>query len=235
MNRETFRNWTCLGISATIALVNILYTRITAYQPKTMFSLRRETQISGSYRLGKRQFLDTSGNITGVIVADDDPMIRSVLRAKLEAFGVNVFLASDGLEAVEFAARVQASLIILDLNMPRLNGLLACQRIRQMPGNARTPIVILTSTIAKDTEVAATRVGATGYFMKPFRMSLLLQELSRFLPITDVTRDLIRGEADRVNKIANSVSNPGGDKTSGKSGSDSLLDRDKYILNVLRG
>lgn len=235
MNEKTFCNRTCPDIAATIEFVNTLYTGVTAYLPKTMFMRRREEPDHRIMAIGKEAILETSANITGVIVADDDPMIRSVLRAKLEALGVNVFLASDGLEAVEFAARVQAALIILDLNMPRLNGLLACQRIRQMPANARTPIVILTSTIAKDTEVAAKRVGATGYFMKPFRMSLLLQALSQFLPITDVARDLIRREADRVNRIANSVTAPGGDKTLGKPGSDSLLDRDKYILDVLRG
>jgi CheY-like chemotaxis protein len=179
--------------------------------------------------------LETSGNISGVIVADDDPMIRSVLRAKLETIGVNVFVASDGLEAVAFAARVRAALIILDLNMPRLNGLLACQRIRQMPANARTPIVMLTSTIAQDTELAAARVGATAYFKKPFRASLLLQELSQFLPISDATRDSIRREADRVNSIAHAVSTSVGDRTAGTSRPDNLLDRDKSILNVLRG
>jgi CheY-like chemotaxis protein len=64
-------------------------------------------------------------------------MIRSVLRAKLEAPDLNVFVAGDGLEAVELASRVRAVLIILDLQMPRLNGMLACQRIRQQPGNAQ--------------------------------------------------------------------------------------------------
>ncbi len=66
-------------------------------------------------------------------------------------------------------------------------------------------------------------------------MSLLLQELARFLPITDVVRDLICREANRVNRIAGSASAAGGEKTSGKTGSDILLDRDKHILNALRG
>ena len=78
--------------------------------------------------------------VTGIIVADDDGMIRSILRASLDALDLNVFLASDGLEAVELASRIRAALIILDLKMPRMNGMLACQQIRLLPGNARTPI-----------------------------------------------------------------------------------------------
>jgi DNA-binding response OmpR family regulator len=57
-------------------------------------------------------------------------MIRSILRASLDALDMDVFLAADGLEAEEFASRIRAVLIILDLRMPRLNGLLACQQIR---------------------------------------------------------------------------------------------------------
>ena len=65
--------------------------------------------------------------VGNVIVADDDPMIRSVLQAKLETLGLNVFLTADGLEAVGLASRIPAALIILDLKMPKLNGLLACE------------------------------------------------------------------------------------------------------------
>jgi CheY-like chemotaxis protein len=181
--------------------------------------------------------LETSADITGVIVADDDPMIRSVLRAKLEAINLNVFVTSDGLEAVELASRIRAAVIILDLKMPRLNGLLACQRIRQLPGNAQTPIVILTSVPGKDAEAAAAHVGATAYFLKPFRPALLLQALSRFLPIDATTRDLIRRNADLVSGIGKSAPKPVGEATpaSSKAGSRGPLDRGKDILDVLRG
>jgi two-component system, OmpR family, alkaline phosphatase synthesis response regulator PhoP len=114
----------------------------------------------------------TVGN---VIVADDDPMIRSVLQAKLETLGLNVFLTADGLEAVGLASRIPAALIILDLKMPKLNGLLACERIRQMPCNAQTPVAILTSTHEKSAEAAGLMAGATVFFTKPFRASLLME------------------------------------------------------------
>lgn len=178
-----------------------------------------------------------SPSVTGVIIADDDPLIRSVLRAKFDAINVNVFVTSDGLEAVELASRIRASLIILDLNMPHLNGLLACKRIRQLPGNQQTPIVILTSVPGKDAEAASAHVGATAFFAKPFRPTLLLQELSRFLPISDDTRDLIRRNAESVSGIAASAPKrvDGTTSTSGRPGSGGTLDRGKDILDVLRG
>jgi CheY-like chemotaxis protein len=175
----------------------------------------------------------TTTNGTGIIVADDDTMIRSILRASFEALDLNVLLASDGLEAVEFASRIQAALIILDLKMPRLNGMLACQQIRQLPGHEQTPIVILTALPGKDPETAAARVGATGYFVKPFRPALLLQALAQFLPINDVKRDVIRRNADRASGIVGAPPAPVGDITSGSSGS-AGLNRGKDILNALR-
>jgi CheY-like chemotaxis protein len=203
--------------------------------PRMTFTRRWEAPNYQVYRLAKRQILDIPVQTTGVIVADDDRMVRSVLRAQLEALNLNVFVAGDGLEAAELASRVHAVMIILDPQMPRLNGMLACERIRQLPGHAQTPIVILTSTSGKDAEAVAARVGATAYFMKPFRPALLLQALAGFLPISDSARDLIRRNADRANGIAQPAPRSVHDITARKPGSDGVLDRGKNILDVLRG
>jgi CheY-like chemotaxis protein len=154
--------------------------------------------------------VDPSPNATGVIVADDDPIIRSVLRAAFEAIGLNVFVADNGQEAVRLAARFQAALIILDLKMPQLDGLGACHQIRQLPGNAQTPIVMLTASVGRNFEAAASSVGVTRYHVKPFRTPLLMQAVSRFLPISDAARDLIRRDADRANRIAAATTTPAG-------------------------
>jgi CheY-like chemotaxis protein len=174
--------------------------------------------------------------VGNVIVADDDPMIRSVLQAKLETLGLNVFLTADGLEAVGLASRIPAALIILDLKMPKLNGLLACERIRQLPCNARTPIAILTSTHEKSAEAAGLMAGATVFFTKPFRASLLMNELVRYLPISDAVRGDLRREAERVSEIAQTApkaADPHGGRANAQS--DDALDRGKYILDTLRG
>jgi CheY-like chemotaxis protein len=146
-----------------------------------------------------------------------------------------VFLVCDGLEAVEYASRMRAALIILDLKMPRLNGLLACQRIRQLPGNEHTPIAILTSMQGKEAEAAATRVGATTYFTKPFRPALLLQAVSHYLPISEAAREVLRLGADQANGYDRPAPRAAGAIVTKHRGPEGLLDRGKNILDVLRG
>jgi two-component system chemotaxis response regulator CheY len=183
--------------------------------------------------------LSIVSSITGIIVADDDPVIRGILRTKLAAIGQDVFLAVDGEEAIAFAQRMRAALVILDLKMPRLNGLLACQRIRQLPGYEQTPIVILTSSDGEQVEAAATRVGATAFLTKPFRSGPLMEVLSRFLRIDAVTLRAIRLSAVRVTRMAGpgpaGVPAPARDEISAGLREESGLDRGKTILALLRG
>ena len=81
-----------------------------------------------------------------VIVADSDRILRGILRSLLDTSGFNVLLAVDGLEAIDYATRTLARLVILDFNMPNLDGLAACGQIRRLPGYADVPIAILTSS-----------------------------------------------------------------------------------------
>src|SRR6185437_7104904 len=104
-----------------------------------------------------------------VIVADNDSMIRDILRSAFERAGFNVFLAVDGIEAIDLAARTQARLVILDYKMPKLDGFAACEQIRQLEGYGEVPIVILTAFDDDTTRAAAGRARATQFFSKPFR------------------------------------------------------------------
>jgi CheY-like chemotaxis protein len=135
---------------------------------------------------------------TGVIVADDDPLIRSILKAKIEALDLDVFLAHNGQEAVELAAKVAAPLVILDINMPRLDGILACSQIREMPGYAKTPIVMLTFDDTERAQRKASRAGATMFLAKPFGSATLMLALSRYLPIGAAALEEIQTTAIRA-------------------------------------
>jgi CheY-like chemotaxis protein len=178
--------------------------------------------------------LEEITGLAAVIVADDDAVIRGLLRSKLEAIDHAVFLASNGLEAVELASRMQPKLILLDLKMPRLDGLRTCQQIRQMPHNARTPIVILTSIIGPDAQAAARRVGATAFISKPFRSAQLMQALSHFLIISDATRNEINHAADRAAGIALTKPAVKANMTGTSAQETSLFERGRSILTVLR-
>jgi CheY-like chemotaxis protein len=125
--------------------------------------------------------------LSGVIVADDDPLIRDILKAKLEALGQDVFLTNNGQEAVELASRMTAALVILDIGMPRLDGIAACGRIRALPGHKETPIVMLTFNDTAEAQAEASRVGASMFLAKPFGSAALMLALSRYLPIDEKT------------------------------------------------
>jgi two-component system, sensor histidine kinase len=144
------------------------------------------------------QIVETLRKTTGVIVADDDPVILHVLKGMLESIKQDVHLADDGLEAVALASRMTASLIILDAKMPELDGFQACARIRELPGYDNTPIVILTFDDGENAQVAALRAGATMFLVKPFSSAALMLALSRFLPINDAMQQEIHANAVRA-------------------------------------
>ncbi len=111
---------------------------------------------------------------TRILIADDEPKIRMFLRANLNARGYEVYLAQDGLQAVEMAGQVLPDLIILDVNMPRMNGIDACRRIREW---ADMPIIILSVRDEEKDKVKALDEGADDYITKPFGMEELLARI----------------------------------------------------------
>jgi CheY-like chemotaxis protein len=94
-----------------------------------------------------------------------------------------VFPAGDGVEAVMLARQFKARLVLLDIAMPRLNGLLACQAIRALPNYADVPIVMLTGYNDGRIRRAAQQVGASKFITKPFRPDALLAQLAIYLDI----------------------------------------------------
>jgi DNA-binding response OmpR family regulator len=118
-----------------------------------------------------------------VVVADNDEVIRGVLRAIMIGVGRDVLVAGNGEEAIVFALREQVRLFVLDLDMPKLNGLLTCRRLRALPSYESTPIAILTHHDEESARSAAMRVGATLFLAKPFQPAALLASLSPFLGI----------------------------------------------------
>jgi two-component system KDP operon response regulator KdpE len=106
-----------------------------------------------------------------VLVVDDEPAIVRALSAALEARGFLPITAATGSEALSVAATKRVEVIILDLNLPDLDGVEVCRRIREW---SRTPIIVLTVEGADDRKVAALDEGADDYVTKPFSMPELL-------------------------------------------------------------
>jgi len=124
---------------------------------------------------------------TKILVVDDEPKIRMFIRANLEARGYEVYLATDGVEAVEMAARVLPDVIVLDVNMPGMDGIEACRQIREW---TNTPIIILSVREDEKDKVRALDEGADDYITKPFGIEELLARIRVALRhTTSVTPD----------------------------------------------
>ena len=111
---------------------------------------------------------------TKILIADDEPKIRMFLRANLEARDYEVYLAQDGIETVEMAGRILPDIIVLDVNMPRMDGIEACRQIREW---ADMPIIILSVRGDEKDKVRALDEGADDYVTKPFGIEELLARI----------------------------------------------------------
>lgn len=142
----------------------------------------------------------------GVIVADDSMAIRDNVRVALgDAW--HIFLAADGVEAVDYAHDVIADLVLLDFRMPRLDGILACQTMRRLPGYPAVPIVLLTAHDSADLRQRALRAGATAVFPKPFSASVLREAA---LPLIALGRDAARSGAPGPAAMSPGLTSAGG-------------------------
>lgn len=112
-----------------------------------------------------------------VMVVEDSADIRLMMRILLEMDGYRVVEAADGLRAIELAVNERPALIMMDLNLPLMDGLSATGRIREhLPD---VPIVALSGHTTDDYRSAALAVGCTDYLVKPLDFKLLDTILSR--------------------------------------------------------
>src|ERR1051326_335865 len=109
-----------------------------------------------------------------ILVVDDDPQIRRVLRTALVAQGYEAIDARNGEEAIERLNEEKPDLIILDVNMPRMNGLETCRVIRS---TSDVPIIMLTVRDAESDKIEALDAGADDYVTKPFSSPELLARI----------------------------------------------------------
>ena len=113
-----------------------------------------------------------------VLVVEDDEAIADVLRRSLRAEGHEVRSAIDGVEALTEASQFVPDLVILDLGLPRLDGVEVCRRLR---AEGDVPILILTARTDTDDRVAGLDSGADDYLVKPFERQELLARIRALL------------------------------------------------------
>lgn len=118
-----------------------------------------------------------------VLVVDDSPTIIKFVSFSLKNRGFNVITATDGMDAIEKISAHEApiDLIITDLNMPNVDGYELISTLRRNNRYQDTPIIILSSENGEEDKRRGMEVGATSYLVKPFKSTVLLREISKFL------------------------------------------------------
>jgi adenylate cyclase len=125
-----------------------------------------------------------------VLVADDREDTVELVQEVLTMEGYQVISASDGQEALEMISQHQPDLVILDLNMPRLNGYEVCERLKANPATSSIPVLMLTAWAGPEHRVRGLQLGAEDYLAKPFDLRELLARVE--------TRMRAKQEADRL-------------------------------------
>jgi len=116
----------------------------------------------------------TEGNGLRVVIVDDEPAIRTFLRASLTAHGYVIFEASNGQEALDAVTAHRPGLVILDLGLPDMDGVQVTKLLRQW---SQMPIVILSVRGQEADKIAALDAGADDYLTKPFGTGELLARM----------------------------------------------------------
>ncbi len=126
-----------------------------------------------------------------ILVADDDPAVRDSLRRSLAFNGYEVSTASDGQEALDLVRDSRPDLLLLDVNMPILDGLETCRRLRAAGDDL--PVLMLTARVEVGDRVLGLDVGADDYLAKPFALEELLARIRALLrrsrPLSDDATD----------------------------------------------
>lgn len=119
-------------------------------------------------------------NIT-ILLVDDEPDILEIVGYNLSAEGYDVITAEDGVEAIKLAKKKKPQLIILDVMMPEMDGIEACEQIRKIPELADTIITFLTARGEDYSQMAGFDAGADDYITKPIKPKVLVSKVNALL------------------------------------------------------
>ena len=122
-------------------------------------------------------------NASRILVVDDNPENRAIFTARLEAHGYEVLTAEDGEAALEVARQRRPDLILLDIMMPKIDGIEVCRQLKQDPNFPFTPIVLVTAKSDPKDVVAGLEAGAEEYLTKPVDQTALIARVRSMLRV----------------------------------------------------
>jgi len=116
-----------------------------------------------------------------ILIVDDEPDILELIEYNLKKEGYQVYLAGNGQEGITIAKKVHPDLIILDIMMPKMDGIEACRLMRAIPDFKNTFMVFLTARSEEYSEIAGFNVGADDYIAKPIKPRALVSRINAIL------------------------------------------------------
>jgi len=149
-----------------------------------------DPQLTGPVAAELRQAM--SGTI---LIVDDDAAYRKLMVGMLRMQGFEVFAASDGEDALTEFAHHEPDLVLLDVDMPRLNGFEVCRRLKQKPESRLTPVVLVTGLAATEDRIRGLDAGADDFLSKPVDRNELLARVRSLLNLKAYTDELERAES----------------------------------------
>ena len=124
--------------------------------------------------------------MANLLVVDDEADIRRVMVKILEARGHDVATANDGLEALEAVATSPPDLVILDVNLPHIDGFEVCKRLKTDPATSHIPVIMVTAAYVSVHDAQhGTGLGADEYVTKPFLREVLVHNVERLVEQKD--------------------------------------------------
>jgi two-component system cell cycle response regulator DivK len=122
-----------------------------------------------------------------ILCVEDNPQNMRLVRKILTSAGYKVIEAEDGLSGIDTAVQHKPNLILMDVNLPDIDGLEAASRLKAIPAMAQVPVIALTANAMHGDRERCLAAGCDGYIPKPITKNELLNTVSHFLALSQVS------------------------------------------------
>ena len=156
-----------------------------------------------------------SENNFKILLVDDEVDILEFISYNLQKEGYTVFTAKNGVEAIKVAEKEIPNLIILDVMMPEMDGMAACEEMRKMPSLNRTVIAFLTARGEDYSQIAGFEAGADDYITKPIRPKVLVSRVKALLKRTGEATQPVEVQDTNIIAIG-----------------DLVIDKERYLIRM---
>ncbi len=119
--------------------------------------------------------------MTKILVVDDSPIVRNLHSVMLKSAGFEVTEAENGYDALEKSHKDQFDLMVVDINMPKMDGFTFCKEIRATEAHQNTPIIIVSTEAEADDKMQGFKAGANLYLVKPVKQEELIENTKMLL------------------------------------------------------